>query len=174
MRVVKNGTIDGTYVGTAKITAFVASTIYRQPHTIEVTKTTSPECRQILVVTSTSSSCPQRTYLLFSGLGATLIHNRIISGWKDRLCPCICGSVLRMMQPLLDQNVRFIGKAMVIDFDCIDDTIKEYMDKDRPDDWASALTRMLDRKSALLLYEDVLLCRCCARHTHSVMAFNHQ
>jgi hypothetical protein len=166
MRVITGDTIGETYVGTAEITAFAASTIYRLPHTIDVKKTTLPECRRVLVVTSKESQ--QRTYLLFSGLGATLIHNRILSGWKDRLCPCVCSSVLRMMQPLLDKNVPFVGKATTIDFTRIDDTIKEYIDQDRPGDWAAALTRMLDKKSALLLYEDVLLCRCCARHTRSM------
>lgn len=93
------------------------------------------------------------------------MRNRIFMGWKNRLCQCPCSSVMRMIKPLLTNNTLFTGNAISqIDFTRMDDIIKEYIDPDGPKDWSSALARMLDNQSALLLVETLLRCRCCASH----------
>ena len=158
------------YVGAAEIRAYVNDAISGRPHRIQLIK----DGNKMLTLLP-KTSMPHRTQLVFCGMGAELMRDSIYNAWKERLCPCPCGSVMRKLRPLLASNVPFTGQAIPkVDLMRIDDSIKKYIDPAGPGDWSTALTRMLDHQSALLLVETLLRCGCCARHArYTVEAIEH-
>lgn len=158
------------YVGAAEIKAYVNDAINDWPHRIQLIKGGNK-----MLTMLHKTRIPHRTQLVFCGMGAELMRDSIYNAWKERLCPCPCGSVMRKLRPLLAGNVLFTGQAIPkVDLGRIDDSIKEYIDPAGPGDWSTALSRMLDHRSALLLVETLLRCGCCARHArYTVEAIEH-